>query len=188
MFDSYQGIYELAKPYLQTRFNDLHVEICYSFAHSLLENEPGEREIVLPAVICHDLGWIRLSEDLQLKAFGPKFDPDLRRIHEVEGVKLARHVLEQVGYDPNKTEEILTIIDGHDSRPYALSDSDRIVKDADKLWRFAARGMAIDMERFGIEPSAYIPWIKEQIDSWFFTETGKQLARDELAERAATLL
>lgn len=118
MFDSYQGIYELAKPYLQTRYNDVHTEICYSFARRLLENEPGDQEIVLPAVICHDLGWIKLPEDLQKKAFGPKFDPDLRRIHEVEGVKLARLVLDQVGYDPNKIEEIVVIIDGHDSRPY----------------------------------------------------------------------
>lgn len=180
MFDTYKRIHELAKPYLQTRQNEVHVEICYRFARRLLELEPGDPEIVFPAVICHDLCWIMLSEDLQRKAFDPTIDPELRRIHEVEGVKLARQVLTEVGYDPDKIKEILDIIDGHDSRSIALSDSDKIVKDADKLFRYDPRGKFIDMQRFGIEESSYIPWLTGQIEPWFFTESGKRFARDEL--------
>jgi HD superfamily phosphodiesterase len=180
MFDKYKSIYDLAKPYLQTRQNDVHIDICYEFACRLLEEEPGDPEIVLPAVICHDLGWIMLSEELQLKAFGPVFDPELRRIHEVEGVKLARQILLKVGYDSKKTIEILDIIDGHDSRSLALSDSDRIVKDADKLFRYEPRGRAIDTERFSIESSEHIHWLGCQIEPWFFTETAKRFARAEL--------
>ncbi len=181
MFDKYNYIYEVAKPFLQTRQNDVHVEICFNYARRLLAEEPGDPEIVYPAVICHDLGWIMLSEDLQRKAFGPVFDPELRRIHEVEGVRLARQVLMQVGYDPDRTGEILEIIEGHDSRPVALSDSDRIVKDADKLFRYDPRGMSIDMQRFGIEASAYIPWLADRIEPWLFTETAKRIARNEVA-------
>lgn len=180
MYDKYKRIHELAWPYLQTRQNEVHVEICYGFACRLLEVEPGDPEIVLPAVICHDLGWIMLSDDLQRKAFGPVFDPELRRIHEVEGVKLAREVLAAVGYDDDKTREILNIIEGHDSRSVALSDSDKIVKDADKLFRYEPRGMSIDMQRFDIDASSYIPWLTSQIEPWFFTESGKRFARNEL--------
>jgi len=180
MFGSYKQVFELAWPYLQTRQNVVHIEICYEFVRRLLEEEPGDPEIVFPAVICHDLGWIMLSEDLQRKAFGPTFDPELRRIHEVEGVKLARQVLTEVGYDPDRIKEILDIIDGHDSRPVALSDSDKIVKDADKLFRYDPRGMSIDMQRFGIEASSYIPWLTGRIEPWFFTESGKHFARNEL--------
>jgi HD superfamily phosphodiesterase len=187
MFDIYKQIHELALPYLQTRQNEVHVEICYEFARRLLEEEPGDPEIVFPAVICHDLGWIMLSEDLQRKAFGPTFDPELRRIHEVEGVKLARQVLAEVGYYPDKTEEILEIIDGHDSRPIALSDSDKIVKDADKLFRYEPRGLAIDMQRFGIEASLYISWLSGQVEPWFFTEAGKRFARNELEKQSALM-
>lgn len=188
MFDTYKCIYDLARPYLQTRQNDLHTGICYSFACRLLAEEPGDPGIVLPAIICHDLGWIMLSEDQQRKAFGPVFDPELRRIHEVEGVKLARRILEQVGYDTEKTEEILDIIDGHDSRRLALSDNDRIVKDADKLFRYEPRGRAIDMERFGIEASAYLRWLTSQIEPWFLTETGRRFAYAELEKPAASCM
>ncbi|TWJ17810.1 HD domain-containing protein [Geobacter argillaceus] len=182
MSTRYDTIYELAKPYLATRKNDIHVEISYTFARRLLEDEPGDPEVVIPAIICHDLGWIKLSEELQMKAFGPGFDPDLRRIHEVEGVKLARGILQQVQYDPVKTAEILEIIDGHDSRLYAISDSDKIVKDADKLFRCTPTGMAIDGERFRHSRQYHLQWTSNQIDAWFFTETGKRLAWMELRE------
>ena len=180
MFDKYNHIYELARPYLQTRHNDVHIQISYRFAQRLLEEEPGDPGIVLPAVICHDVGWIKLSEDLQLQAFGPTFDPGLRRIHEVEGVTLARQILAEVGYNQNKIREILDIIDGHDSRLIAVSDNDRIVKDADKLFRYEPRGLSIDAHRFGIEVSAHISWLRDKIESWFFTESAKRFANDEL--------
>jgi hypothetical protein len=180
MLTIYHEIYAFAKPYLNTRKNDIHVKISYGFACRLLEDEPGDPEVVIPAILCHDLGWIKVPEHLQLKAFGPGFDPDLRRIHEVEGVKLARDILHQVNYDPVKTAEILDIIDGHDSRSLAISDNDKIVKDADKLFRFSATGLAIDVERFRQNRESYLKWISEQIDTWFFTKTGKQLAWTEL--------
>ncbi|MCM2358976.1 MAG: HD domain-containing protein [Geobacteraceae bacterium] len=187
MLAVYEKIYALAKPYLTTRKNDIHVEISYKFACRLLEDESGDPEVVIPAIICHDLGWIRVPEHLQLKAFGPGFDPDLRRIHEVEGVKLARDILRQVHYSPVKTAEILDIIDGHDSRSLAISDSDKIVKDADKLFRFTATGFAIDVERFRQNRESHLKWISNQIDSWFFTETGKQLAWLELRQAKEVL-
>jgi len=183
MCHDYKHIHELAKPYLKTRHNELHVEICYQFARRLLAVEPGIPDVVYPAVICHDLGWIMLSEDLQRKAFGPTFDPALRRIHEVEGVKLASQILTEVGYDEDKIKEILEIIEGHDSRLIALSDSDKIVKDADKLFRYDPRGVSIDVQRFGVERISYISWLTDQIDTWFFTESGKRFARDELKKQ-----
>lgn len=176
-------ILELAKPYLNTRKNDIHTEISCRFAIRLLESEPGDPAVVIPAILCHDLGWSRVPEELQLKAFGPKdFDRDLRRIHEVEGVNLARRVLLEVGYDPQKTAEILEIIDGHDSRLTAISDSDRIVKDADKLFRFEPVGLQIDAARFELEITVHAQWLRERIEEWFFTETAKKLALEELAK------
>ena len=182
MLAVYEKIYALAKPHLNTRHNDVHVESSYHFACRLLEYEPGDPEVVIPAILCHDLGWIKVPEGEQLKAFGPTFDQDLRRVHEVEGVKLAREILRQVSYDPIKTEEILDIVDGHDSRPHGISDSDKIVKDADKLFRFSERGLAIDIERFRRERGWYLKWISEQIDSWFLTTTGRGLAIDLLSQ------
>lgn len=176
-------IFELAKPYLNTRKNDVHIEISCRFAIRLLESEPGDPAVVIPAILCHDLGWSKLSEEQQMKAFGPgEFDHDLGRVHEVEGVKLAQGILREVAYDPEKTAEILEIIEGHDSRLIALSDSDKIVKDADKLWRFAPVGLRIDAERFKLGIMDHAQWLEERIEEWLFTETAKEMALKELTK------
>jgi len=180
MEEIYQLIYELAKPFLNIRKNDIHIEISLNYAFSLLEKEDGDSDIVIPAVLLHDLGWWQVPEDLHLKAFGPQFDRELRRLHEVEGVKMAREILEKFNYEVSKMEEILLIIDGHDSRLEAISQNDRIVKDADKLFRFSPRGFKIDCERFGVDHNKYRTWLNKSVDEWFFTPTGKLLAREAL--------
>ncbi len=181
-------IYDLARPHLNTRQNDVHTEIALRFALRLLESEPGDPAVVIPAIILHDVGWIKVPEDLQLKAFGPKdFDENLRRVHEVEGTRLALEILEQVGYDPALTNEIGQIIEGHDSRLTALSESDKLVKDADKLFRYDPVGLRIDAERFGVEIRTHCDWLRQKITPWFFTATAKQLAGVELGKTTGGL-
>jgi HD superfamily phosphodiesterase len=136
-------------------------------------------------VILHDVGWKSVPEELQLKAFGPgKNDMDVNRIHEVEGAKIAREILEQVKYDPVLTDEIVEIIIGHDSRKGPLSHNDAIVKDSDKLWRFSEQALQIDPARFGIDPKVHNAWLKEQIDGWFITRTAGIIACQEQKLRA----
>ncbi len=183
MHTEYSQIFELARPYLNIRKNDIHTEIVYRFAITLLEDEPGDAAVTIPAAICHDIGWSKVPEELHLRAFGPVFDPALTRLHELEGVKLARDILREVQYEPQKTTEILAIIEGHDTRLTALTESDKIVKDADKLFRFDPIGLAIDAERFNIEKGVHAHWLEQQIERWFFTETGKKLAREELGKQ-----
>ena len=181
-------ILALAQPYLDTRHNDVHVQTSCRFARRLLEQIDADEDLVIPAILLHDIGWKMIPEELQLTAFGPAAqNPELNRKHELESVRLAREILEQVEYDPDKTGEILVIIEGHDSRKVALSVNDQVVKDADKLWRFAPEGFYIDCRRFGIPAGEYAEWLDKQIEGWFFTTVGKALAREEIANRKAEL-
>ena len=179
-----QKIYQLAKPYLSTRHNDVHTEISIQFAYKLLAVEGGNEAIVLPAVILHDVGWKKVPEELHLKAFGPNANsPEFNRLHEVEGVKIARNILKRVNYAEEKISEIIEIIDGHDSRQEAMSRNDRIAKDADKLWRYSKEGFKIDIERFEESYAQGLNRLRRNLHRWFFTETGKKLANEELLER-----
>ncbi len=180
----FEEIYQLAKPYLNTRNNKIHTEICIKFAYELLEKEGGDEDIVIPAIILHDVGWKRVPQDLQLKAFGPKaMSPKLSRIHEIEGVKIAKHILERVNYDENRIGEILEIIDGHDSRKEAISLNDKIVKDADRLWRNSKEGFQIDVERFDEGFMEGLNRIRSNLHKWFFTDSAKEIAREEIRNR-----
>lgn len=182
MEEKYRLIHQMASPYLNTRKNDIHVAVVLRYARLLIGPEGGEEAIVIPAVLLHDVGWSRVPEDLQLKAFGPRpgFDRNINRIHEVEGAKIAREILSQVDYDPDYIEKITAIVEGHDSRLQALSINDAIVKDADKLFRYSKEGFAIDCERFALNHPQHRIFLSERIEEWFFTDTGKELAREEL--------
>jgi alanyl-tRNA synthetase len=117
----YDKIYKKAEPYLDTRQNDVHIQISYDFARRLLAHYPEAHEdIVLPAILLHDVGWKMVPEEKQLCAFGPKVkDKKTQRLHEVEGVRIAEEILISLSYGEEKTREILTLIDGHDTRQEA---------------------------------------------------------------------
>jgi len=183
----YDHIYRLALPYLLTRSNEIHIPISKGFAKTILLTEQGDPEVVIPAIILHDVGWSALTDEMQLQAFGAGVvDKDLNRMHEVEGVKIAERLLEEVNYNSQKALEIINIIDKHDSRLSAISDNDRIVKDADKLYRFTSEGLIFYLDWFeDVIFEERMAWLTSKVDSWFFTETAKTLALKELEERQA---
>lgn len=178
----YDEIYRRAAAFWDTRQNDVHMPLAYNFAKTLLDSYPqADAAVVLPAILLHDIGWKMVPEDRQRNAFGPKAtDTAANRLHEVEGVRLAQEILTSLEYDADKTREILAIIDGHDSRLEALSLNDKLVKDADKLWRFTLTGINIDYRRFGVELGAYLNYMHDKIESWLFTPEAKVIARTEL--------
>jgi HD superfamily phosphodiesterase len=180
----FKEIWQLALPYLDTRMNILHTEIAMKFAFKLIEKEGGNGDIVIPAIILHDVGWKEIPEDLQLKFFGPKrVSWDSYRKHEVASARIARGILDKVHYHGGRIDEIIEIIDGHDSREEPLSLNDKIVKDADKLWRYSEEGFLTDMKRFEETFSERIDQLRANINQWFFTPSAKEFAREQLAAR-----
>ncbi len=180
----YQKIFDRAKPLLRTRKNLIHTQIALRYAQKLLRTVEADDEIVVPAILLHDVGWKAVPEPLQLTAFGPsRSNPQAARLHEVEGEKMARKILEGLHYPSEKVEEICQIIGGHDSRKTSISRSDRIVKDADKLFRYSRKGMAIDVNRFRTRRQNYLGYLERHIEKWFFLPASRQLAREELARR-----
>jgi HD superfamily phosphodiesterase len=183
----YDEIYRRAAAYWDTRQNDVHMPLAYGFAQKLLDSYPqADAAVVLPAILLHDIGWKMVPEDRQRNAFGPQAtDIAANRLHEEEGFRLAGGILAALDYEPAKTQEILSIIDGHDSRLEALSLNDKLVKDADKLWRFTLTGIDIDHRRFGLTLAAYLDYMDDKIEAWLFTPEAKEIARTELARARA---
>lgn len=180
----YQKIFERAKPFLRTRKNLIHTRIALRYALKLLEQDKGDIKVVIPAVILHDVGWKAIPEKLHLSAFGPNpTNPKLARVHELEGAKIAKVILEELYYPSTNVKEICQIIQGHDSRKKPISWNDRIVKDADKLTRYSKKGMDIDLDRFRIPRKKYLTFLERMIDHWFLTPTGKEIAKQEIFSR-----
>jgi HD superfamily phosphodiesterase len=86
----YNNIYNKAAHLLRTRQNTLHARVSYHCALNLLEAEGGSPRVVLPAILLHDVGYSQLPEKGLKDSFGPNIKkPELQRLHEVEGVRLA---------------------------------------------------------------------------------------------------
>jgi HD superfamily phosphodiesterase len=179
----YDEIRRRSEPYWQTRRNELHVPMVYAYARRLLAHYPeADPAVVLPAALMHDNGWFMVPEERLARAFGPNAtDADANRLHEVEGVRIAREILAALAYDAARTDEILAIIDGHDSRLHALSLNDSLVKDADKMWRFDPVGFEVDYQRFGVAREAHLAFLEGHVEPWLFTPEAKELARENLA-------
>ncbi len=187
--DIYERIWELARPYLNTRKNDIHTEISTDFAQQLLAQEGGEEDIVIPAIILHDVGWKKVPEDVQMKAFGPKVSmPEWNRVHEVEGARIAGDILRKVNYPEDKILGIQEIIKGHDSGKESISLNDSVVKDADKLWRYTETAIRGIQMGFGLTYEACIERLRRNLEPWFLTASGKRMATEEIEKRAKELI
>ena len=144
-------LFGLAEPYLKARDDVLHTRVAHKFALDLLEKEAGDKKIVEPAVILHDVGWSQLKPEEIKVAFGVHAKGEkakkLNRIHEVEGARIAREILTKLGYDRPSTDKIARIIERHDSGKNPQTIEEKLVKDADRLWRFSKIGYHHEMER-----------------------------------------
>ena len=140
-----KDLFTLAEPYLKTRGDLLHTRVAHEYSLLLMEKEGGDKRIVEPAVILHDVGWSRLKPEEIKVAYGVRAAGQrarsLNRVHELEGAKIARTLLHETKYDPVLIDRISLIIERHDSGKETDSLEEKVVKDSDRLWRFSKVGI-----------------------------------------------
>ncbi len=176
-----------AKPWLDVRSNDEHTLISYRLAIALLrERTEVDERVVLAAILLHDVGWKMFPEELLAQAVGPKPKyPELQRAHEIESVRIARAELERLAIPDLDADRVVAIIDGHDTRPQALSPEDAVMKDADKLWRFTPHGIAKLSLWFGSPPKETVAMLESFVLPKLVTATARTMAQALLADGVA---
>ncbi|MGJ4899711.1 MULTISPECIES: HD domain-containing protein [unclassified Bradyrhizobium] len=186
----YDEVWRISEPYMRARKNDVHIPLSYAYARKLLAQYPdADEDIVSLAIILHDIGWYTIDmKDIIEKGFGPNMmQSDVRFLHESEGVRMSRDVLEQADWPEDIIVAVGEIIDGHDTRPYPRSLNDRIVRDADKLWRYTTTGVAVACDWFKMTPRQYASRLTTQL-AVLETEAGRLMAEEALGETRAALM
>jgi hypothetical protein len=165
-----------ARAFLDVRNNDEHTLVAYGVAKALLAALPDANpDIVLPAILLHDVGWKRIPPDLLLAAIGRNpTRPDLVRAHEVQGVEIAGAIL--ATHTTPHAAAILSIIDGHDTTREARSLEDAVMKDADKGWRTTPHGMRIIRGWYGWSLAEYIDMVSVVSNPRLLTAPGRAMA------------
>lgn len=171
-------LWEVAKIHLNVRNNDEHTLFAYLLVTQLLEKYPDANpDVVLPAILFHDTGWSKIPKDKILHAFGPNNKyPELTRQHELESVAIAQKELPVLGFHQQQINEIIALIDGHDTTKQARSVNDAVHKDADKLWRYTPHGNRIIGEWFGIGQAEVLEILENFVWPTFLTDEGKRLS------------
>ena len=188
--DRYDAVWQAAEPYMRARKNDVHIPLSFAWAQRLLDHYPeADRDVVSLAILLHDIGWWSIDmNDIIEKGFGPNMmQSDVRFLHESEGVRLARPLLEQTGWPSDVIDAVAEIIDGHDTRPAARGLNDMLVRDADKLWRFSVTGVSVACDWFKMNPHQYADRLVAQVEQ-LETPIGRKLAGDELKATRCTLM
>jgi hypothetical protein len=173
-----EKLFSLAEPYLVARGDRLHTLIAHQYALFLLQQEGGDKRVVEPAIILHDVGWSKLEPgDIKI-AFGVRAAGEeaarLNRIHELEGASIARELLEELAYDPLLIDQITSIILRHDSGCQPESLEEKLVKIG--FWNELTRQKLTTDERYR--------FLHKHHKTWFFTKTASAVAEEELKNRA----
>ena len=181
----YSKVFQAAEKYMRVRKNDVHIPLSYQYALQLIEHYPqADAEVCKVAIILHDIGWYSIDEDdIFKKGFLSEnfLQSDVRYLHESEGVRLSISLLENLGYDKVFIEKVTTIIDGHDTRMFAKSLEDEIVRDADKLWRFGITGVSIAADWFKMTPSQYVSRLETDVIPQLHLPESIMIAKNDLA-------
>ena len=188
--DRYDPVWSCAKPYMRARKNDVHIPLSFDWCVRLLDRHPqANRDVCLLAILLHDIGWFSIDQgDIIEQGFRSEnyLTSDVRYLHEVEGVRLGTEVLQTTGWPEEIIAQVCEIIDGHDTRPDPHHLNDRIVRDADKLWRFEVTGIAIASEWFGKTPHDYVDHLAK-VHGQLETEAGRSFAAKALEVSRAAL-
>jgi len=192
MKDIHERIWGLAWPYQDKRDDKGHAEITLNYAKKLVALENGNEDIVIPAIILHDIGWSKLSGQAIAILFDEKSTKEeifaLRMQHQNESVRLASGILNDINYFQDMVKEILEIISEHDTREGFISKDEGLVRDADKLWRFSEVGFETDVRRFRCSRKSHCDRLNAELRSpkYIYSNSAMKMALEELKLRKAS--
>ncbi|MGB7582400.1 MAG: HD domain-containing protein [Sedimentisphaerales bacterium] len=156
-----------------------HTLRVYRFAYYIGEEENADMEILLPAVLMHDIGMT--------------IDTGFPR-HVDKSAYLAKMYLKSNGYPSDKTYRILQVITSHHIPPYETrkNKEEEVIFDADTLEIVGGYGIlrwlgkSILSEQTIVDSinlfSNIVKSAKDKRGSLFFTETAKKLGDKSVEE------
>ena len=189
MKEIFQRIWNMALPYQDKRDDKGHAQITLGFAETLIALENGNEDIIVPAIILHDIGWSQLSKQTISILFSKNSTKDelfsIRIQHQNESVRLARDILADIFYPPDLSTEILEIISQHDTREGFISKNEGLVRDADKLWRFSKVGFEADVRRSNSSIDTRCKKLENELNNpkYMYSASARRIASEELELR-----
>lgn len=202
--EGYRDFYQELLPYLSARTTAVHTAVCLQYLDEFIDKaeklgKTVNKNVLAYALMLHDSGWSQMTQEevaaslgvtglaLNEKATSPK------EKHAVLGAEIAKSILSSkqslLGLNEAEIEAIYKAILYHD-RPSEVAGAQnempievQLLVDLDHLWSFTHLNFWQDTLRKDVSPQNYIMNLKNDLNSYFVTEIGKEKARKLLAER-----
>ena len=112
----YQPIWKEVKPLMATVLKKdyvFHVEMVTRAMSELLEGgEQGDKDILIPAALLHDIGWSTIPKDLQV-ATDKELKDKAGHMHIDNAPALVNRILTKLHYSPEQIARITDIVSAH---------------------------------------------------------------------------
>jgi len=185
----YKKMWDQAEEKQDLRDDKGHAKTVLEFAQMLSEIFNANKKIVIPAAIFHDTGYFGMDKGVLSEMMAGKLPEEaskqIKKEHMQKGGEIAKEILLELNYDPSLIKEIVRIIENHDLDNECMSIEEKIVRDADKLWRFSKRGFDLDVKRRNWPAEKWYSYLKGNLDKpgYFQTKEARGIAQNELEKR-----
>jgi len=155
-----QKLWQLATPILERNdFGVSHTQRVYNLAKQHFPAKFPMEDLTYAAIILHDIGGCTIKDQYE------------------KGPQVASELLKQLGCSESFIRQVCLIVGSHHEHPEVPTDAFKSLYDADKLVMFTPEEYPTYNAREGFD------W--EKIVNLIYSESGKVLAREMLAQRKA---
>jgi len=182
----FEKIWKLTVPYLRRgRRKDfvLHTKGVIKAMELLLKQEKGDKNILIPAAILHDVGWSKVPLNLQMSNIETEKMKALK-LHLKYAPPIIEEILIKCGYNKNQIKKIIGIVLAHKFKNPRRLDK-RLLIDVDTL-------SDAFKEQFSSDVKAYKTTAEElynfRKNNKFYTKTARIIFNKELNERRKEFL
>lgn len=156
------------------------------YGKRLLDKEPGDAQVVIPALYLHDIGWSCVDfRDFLGAPPGEKARTKSARWHMRYSAVLADQILLRMGFSRDIRQRIVSIVSVHDLAERILAFDDKsawMVFEADHLDRFGPESLGRYSEMMGTDirkdwrRDNTVAFLKKGLASWFTSPTARAIA------------
>jgi len=182
MKEKYQKIWELAVPYLKLGLMKdfvVHTEGVVKSMELLIEGEDGDPDILIPAAMLHDVGFSKVSKDLQTNS-DLSLKREAQRQHLIFAKDIIQEILEKVGYPQTDIDHVGSIVLAHKFQEPEEKEK-RMLIDADNLSDVFEKQFYSDSRAYPTPPKVLYGY---RIANEYYFQTARDIADREMAARA----
>ncbi|MBR9677808.1 MAG: HD domain-containing protein [Nanoarchaeota archaeon] len=162
----------------------LHSKSVTKAMELLLKKEKGDRNILVPAAIVHDIGWAKVPIKLQ-RSQNEEDRIEALKLHIKYAPEIISKILGGLGYKKERIEKIIDIVVAHKFQNPEELDK-RLLIDADTLSDCFKEDFYSNVKAYGETPKKH--WRSWMKNNRFYTSTAKKIFDEEMKKRILDFL